>query len=48
MLHLALWNPYANLDVAAPALMSFGYRPPALRALVALLRGELAATGQRP
>ena len=47
-LHLALWNPYAVLDVDAPALISYGFRPEALAAVARCLAGELAATGRLP
>lgn len=47
-LHLALWNPYAVLDVDAPALISYGYRPEALDAVVRCLAGELEARGELP
>jgi hypothetical protein len=38
-LHLALWNPYQALDFAAPALMTYGFAPPALEAVNAWLPG---------
>ncbi|PTA69899.1 beta-N-acetylhexosaminidase [Deinococcus arcticus] len=47
-LHLALYNPYAALDVDAPALITYGFRPEARRALLACLRGEQAAGGKAP
>jgi beta-N-acetylhexosaminidase len=47
-LHLALWNPYQALDIAAPALISYGFAPPALDAVNAWLAGELAARGRCP
>ncbi len=47
-LHLALWNPYAALDVDAPALISYGYRPEALSAVARCLAGDLKATGRLP
>jgi beta-N-acetylhexosaminidase len=47
-LHLALWNPYAVQDVPAPALVTFGYRPEAIAALLEVLRGECAITGVPP
>lgn len=37
-LHLALYNPYTALDVAAPAVQSFGFRPLARAAVWAWLR----------
>jgi beta-N-acetylhexosaminidase len=47
-LHLALWNPYQALDIDAPALMTYGFAPPALEAVNAWLRGEIEATGRCP
>jgi beta-N-acetylhexosaminidase len=47
-LHLALWNPYQALDFAAPALMTYGFAPPALDAVRAWLAGEIEATGHCP
>ena len=47
-LHLALWNPYQALDFPAPALMSYGFAPPALEAAVAWLAGEVDAPGTCP
>jgi beta-N-acetylhexosaminidase len=47
-LHLALWNPYQALDFAAPALMTYGFAPPALDAVVAWLAGRIEATGNCP
>jgi beta-N-acetylhexosaminidase len=47
-LHLALWNPYSVLDVDAPALLTYGFRPEALDALLRCLGGEIAASGELP
>ncbi|HEU4843764.1 MAG TPA: beta-N-acetylhexosaminidase, partial [Burkholderiaceae bacterium] len=47
-LHLALWNPYQALDIAAPALMTYGFAAPALDAVNAWLAGELEANGRVP
>ncbi|MDN4053210.1 glycoside hydrolase family 3 N-terminal domain-containing protein [Massilia sp. YIM B02763] len=47
-LHLALWNPYQALDVDAPALMTYGFAPPALDAVNAWLAGEIEAQGRCP
>jgi len=47
-LHLALWNPYQALDIAAPALMTYGFAPPALEAVNAWLAGEIEAEGVCP
>ncbi len=46
-LHLALWNAYNVLDVPAPALITFGYRPEAINALLEILRGA-KMTGVAP
>ena len=43
--HLVLWNPYCALDLPGPALVTFGFRDPSLKAVArALVTGE--ATGQ--
>ncbi|HZV65594.1 MAG TPA: beta-N-acetylhexosaminidase [Telluria sp.] len=47
-LHLALWNPYQALDIAAPALMTYGFAAPALEAVNAWLAGQLEAQGRVP
>ncbi len=47
-LHLCLWNPFQCLDVNAPALLSYGFAPPALAAVGAWLQGDLQATGRNP
>lgn len=47
-LHLALWNPYAVLDVDAPALVSYGFRPEALTAVERWLKGDIRATSLLP
>ncbi len=47
-LHLALWNPYQALDIAAPALMTYGFAAPALDAVEAWLAGSLQAQGRVP
>ncbi|MGX4644296.1 glycoside hydrolase family 3 protein [Massilia sp. SYSU DXS3249] len=47
-LHLALWNPYQALDIAAPALMTYGFAAPALAAVNAWLAGEIEAEGRCP
>jgi beta-N-acetylhexosaminidase len=47
-LHVALWNPYQALDFAAPALMTYGFAPPALDAVIAWLAGEIEAVGVCP
>ena len=46
-LHLAVWNPFTVADVAAPALVTFGFRPEALLALEAVLAGS-PITGKPP
>jgi beta-N-acetylhexosaminidase len=47
-LHLALWNPYQALDFEAPALMTYGFAPPAVEAVIAWLAGEIDAEGHCP
>lgn len=47
-LHLCLWNPYAVLDVPAPALVTCGFRPEALAALRSVLAGTGEAVGRLP
>lgn len=47
-LHLVLWNPFQALDVAAPALLSWGYAEGALAALRAWLHGRAPAPGRTP
>ncbi|GAB3428885.1 beta-N-acetylhexosaminidase [Massilia solisilvae] len=47
-LHLALWNPYQALDFEAPALMTYGFAPPALEAVNAWLAGQIEAQGVCP
>jgi beta-N-acetylhexosaminidase len=47
-LHLALWNPFQVHDIAAPALVSWGYADGALAAVQAWLQGRAGATGQAP
>ncbi len=47
-LHLALWNPYQALDIDAPALMTYGFAPPALDAVNAWLGGAIEADGHCP
>lgn len=47
-LHLALWNPYTVLDVDAPALISYGFRPEALDRVVAWMEGTQIADGRLP
>ena len=47
-LHLALWNPFQALDIAAPALLAYGFATPALDAVNAWLAGDLPAAGRCP
>lgn len=47
-LHLPLWNPFQVLDVRAPAVLSWGFAPPALQALQAWLEGRGSAPGRPP
>lgn len=47
-LHLALWNPFQVLDIAAPAVVSWGYAQGALRAVKSWLKGELIVSATPP
>ena len=47
-LHIALWNPFLVQDVAAPAIVTWGYAEGALDALQAWLEGHGAAPGRTP
>jgi beta-N-acetylhexosaminidase len=47
-LHLALWNPFQLFDIAAPAVVTWGYADGALDALKAWLEGTLQARGASP
>jgi beta-N-acetylhexosaminidase len=47
-LHLALWNPFQVLDIAAPAVVTWGYADGALDALRAWLEGRADAPGRSP
>jgi beta-N-acetylhexosaminidase len=47
-LHLALWNPFQVLDVAAPAVVTWGYADGALNALKAWLIGNTGTPGHAP
>ncbi len=47
-LHLALWNPFQLLDIAAPAIVTWGYADGALAAAQAWLEGRAEATGRSP
>ena len=47
-LHIALWNPYTVHDVPAPAIITYGFRPAALAAVVDWLAGKRQAEGRMP
>jgi beta-N-acetylhexosaminidase len=47
-LHVALWNPFQVLDVAAPAVVTWGFAEGALAALRAWLEGRAPAPGRAP
>jgi beta-N-acetylhexosaminidase len=47
-LHLALWNPFQLFDIAAPAVVTWGYADGALAAVQAWLEGRAQATGRSP
>ena len=39
LIHIALWNPYSSLDIAAPSVISYGFHPASLEQICAVLRG---------
>jgi len=47
-LHLALWNPFQVLDIAAPAVVSWGHAEGALDGLRAWLEGRAGLPGRAP
>ncbi|HEX6704438.1 MAG TPA: beta-N-acetylhexosaminidase [Albitalea sp.] len=47
-LHLVLWNPFQALDIAAPAVVTWGYASGAMDALRAWLEGRIGAAGRSP
>jgi len=47
-LHLVLWNPFQILDIAAPALITYGFAAAALEAVAGWLAGNLDAHGKMP
>jgi len=47
-LHLVLWNPFQSLDIAAPALITYGFAAPAIEAVANWLSGKVEASGQVP
>jgi beta-N-acetylhexosaminidase len=47
-LHLVLWNPFQTLDIAAPALVTYGFSAAALEAVADWLAGTLEARGRMP
>jgi beta-N-acetylhexosaminidase len=47
-LHLALWNPFQVLDIAAPAVVTWGYADGALDGLRAWLEGRADLPGRAP
>jgi beta-N-acetylhexosaminidase len=47
-LHLVLWNPFQTLDIAAPALISYGFAEPAIQAVADWLAGKVEALGKVP
>ena len=47
-LHLALWNPFQTLDIAAPAVVTWGYAEGALDGLRAWLEGRAGLPGRAP
>ena len=47
-LHVALWNPFQLFDIAAPALVTWGYCDGALEAVRAWFEGRAQATATSP
>lgn len=47
-LHLAVWNPFQVFDIAAPAVITWGYADGALVALRAWLQGAAGTPGVAP
>jgi beta-N-acetylhexosaminidase len=47
-LHLVLWNPFMALDIAAPALITYGSATPALQAVADWCAGKVSADGKMP
>lgn len=47
-LHLVLWNPFQVLDIAAPAVVTWGYAEGALEALRRWLEGGVALADRTP
>ena len=47
-LHLCLWNPFQTLDIAAPAVVTWGYGSGALAAVQAWLEGRAGTPGIAP
>jgi beta-N-acetylhexosaminidase len=47
-LHLVLWNPFQALDISAPALITYGFAPAAMQAVLACLKAEVVAQGVMP
>jgi beta-N-acetylhexosaminidase len=47
-LHCVIWNPFQTMDIAAPAVVTWGYAAGAMRALRHWLQGNAKATGEAP
>jgi beta-N-acetylhexosaminidase len=47
-LHCVIWNPFQVMDIAAPAVVTWGYADGALRALRLWLQGSVHAEGKAP
>ncbi len=47
-LHLVLWNPFQSLDIDAPALITYGFAPPAIEAVAAWFAGTVKADKKVP
>jgi len=47
-LHLVLWNPFLALDIAAPAVISYGFAEPAIAAVIGWMTGAVTPVGSLP
>ena len=47
-IHLAVYTPYAAMDIPGPAVLTYGFRAPSLRALSTALLHPSACSGRLP
>jgi beta-N-acetylhexosaminidase len=43
-----LWNPFLALDIAAPAVISYGFAEPAIAAVIGWMTGAVTPVGSLP